>query len=270
MSPPARPHIAIERTAFGDAGANGTSGTVRPAGDRLLARPATAPSRERAGSEVRVGGISIGKQRPADVVAPGLISEHEVSNLTRQLLTLPLALDPAGSSVARISMLGGLYRIGGSAEIVLGNMSDTGGLPRGVCRETRGSPEGSRRRHGVPAERPGLHHLHPTVGPRSGSLDCLARARVCRHFFLEEMQHVLRAGGGPEGQQLMMGVGEFPPRRIVTRRWSRTLGRITRAACQSPTRHVSSAGPPTDPRSRTATDRASASKGPVVDSHPAA
>lgn len=139
-----------------------------------------------------------------------MISEHEVSNLTRKLLTLPLALDSAGFSVARISMLGGLYRIGGSAEVVLGNMSDTGGLTRGIGRETRGSSKGSRRRHGVPAERPGLHHPHPTVGPRSGRLDRLAGARVCRQLFLDEMQHVLSAGGGPEGQQLVMGVGERP------------------------------------------------------------
>lgn len=169
-----------------------------------------APPRECAGSEVRAGGTSIGKQRPADVVAPGLISEHDVSNLARKLLTLPLALDPAGFIVARISILGGPYGIGGGAEVVLGNMSNTGGLTLGIGRETCGSLKGSRRRHGVPAQRPGLHPLHPTVGPRSGRLDRLARARICRHFFLEEMQHVLSAGGGPEGQQLVMGVGERP------------------------------------------------------------
>lgn len=178
--------------------------------DRFAARAARAPPREYAGAEVRAGGTSIGKHRPADGVAPGLIFEHEVSNLARKLLTLPLALDPAGFSVARISILGGLDRVGGSAEVVLGNMSNTGGLTRGIGRETRGTSKGSRRRHGVPAQRPGLHHLHPTVGPRSGRPDRLARARVCRHFFLKEMQHVLSAGGGPEGQQLVIGDGERP------------------------------------------------------------
>jgi len=158
----------------------------------------------------QAGGTSIGKHRPADVVAPDLIFEHKVSNLARKLLTLPLALHPDGFSVARISILGGLDRVGGSAEIMLGNMSYTGGLTRSIGRETRGSSKGSRRRHGVPSQRPSLHHLHPTVDPRSGRLDRLARARVCRHFFLEEMQHVLSAGGGPEGQQLVIGVGERP------------------------------------------------------------
>jgi hypothetical protein len=166
--------------------------------------------REYAGAEVRAGGMSVGEHRPADVVAPGLIFEHEVSNLSRKLLTLPLALDPARFSIARISILGGLDRVGGSAEVVLGNMSNTSGLTRGIRRETRGSSKGSRRRHGMPAQRPGLHHLHPTAGPRSSRLDRLARARICRHFFLEEMQHVLSAGGDPEGQQLVMGVGERP------------------------------------------------------------
>jgi len=62
----------------------------------------------------------------------------------------------------------------------------------------------------MPAKRLGWHHIHPTVGPRSGRLDRLAGARVCRHFFLQEMQHVLSAGGCPEGQQLVFGVGERP------------------------------------------------------------
>jgi hypothetical protein len=107
---------------------------VRPcsAGDPVAARSARAPPREYAGAEDRAGGTSIGKHRPADVVAPGLIFEHEVSDLARKLLTLPLALDPAGFSVARISILGGLDRVGGRAAVVLGNMSNTGRLPRGL------------------------------------------------------------------------------------------------------------------------------------------
>jgi hypothetical protein len=95
-----------------------------------------------------------------------LIFEHEVSNLARKLSTLPLSLDPAGFCLARFSILGGLDRVGRSAEVVLGNMSSTGGLIRGTGGETRGASKGSRRRHGVPAQRPSLHHLHPTVGPR--------------------------------------------------------------------------------------------------------
>ncbi len=158
----------------------------------------------------RTGGTSICEDRPADVVAPGLISEHEVSHLARKLLTLPLALDPAGASVARTSNHGSLDRIGGCAEVVLGNMCNTGCLTRGIGSETRGSSTGSRRRHGVPAQSPRLHHLHPTVGPRSGRRDRLARARVCGLFCLEELQHVLSAGRGPEGQHLVMGVGERP------------------------------------------------------------
>jgi hypothetical protein len=152
--------------------------------------------------------VSIGKHRPADVVSPGLIFEHEFSNLPGKLLTLPLALDPAGFSVARISILGGLDRVGGGAEVVLGNVSNTGGLTHGIGRETRGCSMRSRRSHGVPAQRPGSRHPHPTLGPRTGRLDRLARAKVCRHFLLEERKHVLGARGSPDGQQLVIGVSE--------------------------------------------------------------
>jgi hypothetical protein len=139
-----------------------------------------------------------------------LILEHEVANRDWKLLTLPLALGPAGFSVARISSLRRLDRVRGSAEVVLGNMSHTGGLTGGVGRKASGSSKRSRHSHGVPAQRPGLHHLHPTVGPRSGRFDRLARARVRCNFLLEQTKHVLRAGGSPEGQQLVMDVGERP------------------------------------------------------------
>ena len=139
-----------------------------------------------------------------------MILEHEVANRDWKLLTLPLALGPAGFSVARISSLRRLDRVRGSAEVVLGNMSHTGGLTRGEGRKASGSSKRSRRSHGVPAQRAGLHHLHPTVGPPSGRLDRSARARVRCQFLLEQSQHVLSAGGRPMGQQLVIDLGERP------------------------------------------------------------
>ncbi len=62
---------------------------------------------------------------------------------------LPLALHPAGFSVAWISILGGLDGVGGSAEVVLGHMSYTGRLTCSIGRETCGSSKASSRRHGV-------------------------------------------------------------------------------------------------------------------------
>ena len=76
-------------------------------------------------------------------------------------------------------------------------MADAGGLTRGVGREPSGSSQRPCRPHRVAADRSSLHHLHSAVGPRAGRLNRLARATVRWDLFLEEVQHVLSAGGGP-------------------------------------------------------------------------
>ncbi len=155
-------------------------------------------------------GTSICEHRPADVVAPDLIFEHEVPDFVWQLVSLPLALDPAGSSVVRIGRLRGLDRVGGSAEVVLGQVSYAGGLACGVGREAHGSSKWARGGHGMTTHRSGLHHPHLTLGPRSGGLDGLTRARVSWAFFFEVTKHVLGTVGGPEREQSVMCVGERP------------------------------------------------------------
>lgn len=151
---------------------------------------------------------SVDEGGPADVVAANLIFQHEVSNLVRKLPALPFALDLSCVSAARICSSGSLDRIGGGTEVVLGNMAYAGGLTRGVGREPRGSSQRPSCPHRMPADRSSLHHLHTAIGPCPRRVDRLAGARICRLLFLEQIQDVLSAGGGPEGQKLVIRVGE--------------------------------------------------------------
>lgn len=58
--------------------------------------------------------------------------------------------------------------------------------------------------------RTGLHHRDFAARPGPSLSDRLTRARVGRLRRLEQVQDVFRAGCRPQGQQLMIGVGERP------------------------------------------------------------
>jgi hypothetical protein len=152
--------------------------------------------------------ISIDEDGPTDVVAANLIFYHKLSNRIRKLSALPFALGPSCLRTGVIGSLSSFDRVRGGAEVMLGNMTYAGGLTRGVGREPSGSPQWPCRPHRVPADRSSLHHLHPAICPCAGRLDRLARARVRRDLFLEDVQHVFRTRGGPQGQKLMISVGE--------------------------------------------------------------
>jgi hypothetical protein len=126
------------------------------------------------GPKSRAGAISTDKHGPADVVTADLILEDKISNLAWKLLTLPLTLDAAGLSVARISSLHRLDRVGSRTEVVFRNMPNTRSLTCGVGRETRSLTKWSSCAHGVAAQSPSLHHLHSSVGPRTRRVDRLA------------------------------------------------------------------------------------------------
>jgi hypothetical protein len=68
---------------------------------------------------------------------------------------------------------GGLDRIGGSTELMRGDVRDSPGLARSVCGMPGSSTQVSGRAHGMTAGRSSLHHLHLTTHPCSGSLDRL-------------------------------------------------------------------------------------------------
>src|SRR5205814_10497077 len=70
-------------------------------------------------------------------------------------------------------------------------------------------------------------HRDLATHPGAGLLDRLTRPQVCRPSRLEEVKDVLRARCRPQGEELVIRIGEGPPRRIVTKRGRRSFGRIT-------------------------------------------
>jgi hypothetical protein len=178
-------------------GGSSASSARSPAHSRDAARRAGPPRRP-----------STDEGRPAYVVAAHLIFYHEVSNPAGKPAALPFALDPSRVSAARICSSSGLDRVGGGTEVMLGDMGYAGGLTRGVGREPEklladaGLPPSRVRRQRGPASSSYGHR--PMPAPRRS----LEGARICWLLLLEQVQHVLGAGGGPEGQKLVIGVGE--------------------------------------------------------------
>src|SRR5438046_7705791 len=76
------------------------------------------------------------------------------------------------------------------------------------------------------ARRASPGHLDLAPHPGAGMLDRLTRSWVLRLSRLEEVKDVFRARCRPKSEELVIRIGEGPPRRIVTKRGSRTFGRI--------------------------------------------
>jgi hypothetical protein len=68
-----------------------------------------------------------------------MILNHKISKMFRDTGSLPVPLGTSSVRIAGLPRLDGLDRIGRGAEVMLGNVSDTGGLASGVCRETGGT-----------------------------------------------------------------------------------------------------------------------------------
>jgi hypothetical protein len=134
------------------------------------------------------------------------------------------ALSPSPS---RCGSTYGLDRVGGRAELVGGDVCDG----RGLAGSVRGMPccttEVSGRGHRMAGRRASLSHGDCSTRPGSPEFDRVTRPRVLGLSRLEEVEDVLRARCRPQGQELVIRVGEVPPRRIVTKRGSRFFGRIT-------------------------------------------
>lgn len=144
------------------------------------------------------------------MIAQPLVVKHQLSDFGRKLLTLPLALLAAGSFALsfRSRRLCGLNRIGSRTKLVCGNVRDRRGLTRRVSGMPRCSIQASGRPHRMAGRRSSLRH--PDLAPRPGSrlVDCVTRSLITRLCLFEEMQHMLRAHGSPDGKKLMVGVGE--------------------------------------------------------------
>jgi hypothetical protein len=144
--------------------------------------------------------------RPADVVSQPLIVQDKIANRIRQLVTLPAALESAGTLALafRRSRACGLDRVSCGAELVRGDVRDyrclTGSI-RGMARRPSQVPG---RGHCMAAGCTGLGHRDLAACPCPSLLNCVTRPRVRRLLRLEEVQDVLRTRRRPRGEKVMV------------------------------------------------------------------
>ena len=117
---------------------------------------------------------------------------------------------PAISLSFRRSSTRGLDRIGGRTELVRRDVRDGRGLAGSVrgmpCRSAQVSRRGVR----VAGRAPSLGHRALAAHPRAHLLDRLTRSRVLRLSRLEEVEDVLGARCRPQGEELVIRIGERP------------------------------------------------------------
>src|SRR5262249_7651121 len=130
----------------------------------------------------------------------------------RDLVALPPALEsPCALALSfRRGSTCGLDRIGGRTELVRGDVCDG----RGLAGSVRGMPccptQLSGRGHCMAGRRASLGHRDLATHPGAGPLDRLTRSRVLRLSRLEEVKDVLRARCRPQGEELVIRIGERP------------------------------------------------------------
>jgi len=164
----------------------------------------------RCGRSWRLGARSAVKNRPADVVPQPLVVKYELANRRRELVTLPPALEsPRALALAfRRARTSGLDRIGGRTELVRGDVRDGPGLASSV----RGMPccpgQVPGRGHGMTARRTRLGHGYFSTRPGPPEFDRGPRSPVVWPSRLEEVKDMLRAERGPQGEEVVIRVGE--------------------------------------------------------------
>lgn len=156
---------------------------------------------------------SVAEGKPANIIAAGLVLENEAVKIAGNLPALPIAfhqacrLAPASGSRGPCRLDG----IGGGAQVVLGHMGNAGCLTGSVGGKTGGTQQRAGCTHGVPADRTDLHHLRCAARPSTCRFNCVTGPQVPGIRFLEEGQHVFGAGGRPQCQVLVVGIGESAP-----------------------------------------------------------
>src|SRR5438874_126205 len=163
-------------------------------------------------SALSYSSLSAAEQRPTDVVPQPLVVEYELANRLRELVALPVALESPGALALsfRRGSTCGLDRIGSRTELVRGDVCDDrrlAGSKRGMARcPTQISGRG----HCVATRCASLGHRDLAAHPRAGLLNRLTRSRVFRPSRLEPVEDVLRARCRPQGEELVIGIGEGP------------------------------------------------------------
>ena len=160
----------------------------------------------------RPDALSAVEHRPADVVPQPLVVEDERANRLRELVALPPAL---ASSCAlarsfRRGGAGGLDCIGGRSKLVRGDVCDACGLAGSVRGMPCCSTQVSCRAHCMAARRASLGHRDLATHPGAGLRDRLSWSGVLRLSRREEVKNVLRARCRPQGEELVICIGEGP------------------------------------------------------------
>src|SRR5439155_13850029 len=150
--------------------------------------------------------------RPTDVVPQPLVVEYDLANRVRELVVLPPALASPGELALsfRGSSACGLDRIGGGTEVVRRDVCDGRGLAGSVGGMPWCPSQVSGRGICVAGRSASLGHRDLAAHPAADLIDRLARSRVLRLSRLEEIEDVLRARCRPQGEQLVIRIGERP------------------------------------------------------------
>ena len=217
--PPPKP-VARRRRGLARSSSSGPSS---PAG-RATARSARRPTR--ASTSARTRGRSSARS-PAPDPAPGRADQQSKANQHSSLRSrwssstssrialgqpgaLPPAL-PAPGVVARAvgrGGAGGPDGVGRGTELVGRDVGDHPGLAGGECGVSRGSGEVPGGGVGMAAGRACLGHRHLASCPGTRQLDRPSRTVILGPRLLEVVQHVLRAVGRPQREQVMIVVRE--------------------------------------------------------------
>lgn len=197
----------------------------------------------------RLDALSAVEHRPADVVPQPLVVEYELANRLGELFALPSALE-SSCALALSFRRGSTYsldRIGGRTELVRGDVCDG----RGLACSVRGMPccptQVSGRAHGMAGRRASLGHRDLAAHPGAGLLDRLTRSRVLRLSRLEEIKDVPCARCRPQGEKLVIRIGEGP---TTTDRHETRIAVFREDHSQPPSAHIC----PTNSRWRAATE----------------
>lgn len=157
-----------------------------------------------------VGGPSLEKDRPTEVIAADLILENEVSNLLGELSALPVSLSRPNPRVGWGGCLGSLDGVGGGTEIVFGDVTYAGGLASGVGGESSRTVQRSSRTHRVTTGGSSRHHAHLAASPCPCGLDRAAGPVVLGLLLRKQVQNMLGAIRRPQSKEPVVSIGERP------------------------------------------------------------
>jgi len=153
------------------------------------------------------------ERRPADVVSQSLIIQDQIADRIRELFALPAALK--SPDMLALAIRSGCTRgpdcVGCRTEFVCRDMCYRCGLAGSIRGVPSGPAQLSCRSLCMASRRAGLGHRNFAARPCPSLLNCVTRPRVRRRRRLKEVQDVFRTRCGPQGEQLMVGVGERPP-----------------------------------------------------------